>query len=159
MDGFPLNANNVLLVRWSCGHTPRTRTSIKCNFKINFYSIVFLCFTHLSSSFLVRVQMLLSVHLETMRFQRASLRKRFLAQITLVRSNAGMRASVSLQIERIVKTFSAKCAQISFNVRVTFHVPIEQSLQRKRLRTDLAGEFVRIVVGNWNRGFFAAILA
>lgn len=92
--------------------------------------------------------MLNAVHLQTVRLQRTTLRKRFLAQIAFVRPNAGVRSRVSLQIECVVESLAAECAQIAFDVRMAFHVTIKQSLECKRLRADDAGELVRIVVGN-----------
>lgn len=70
-----------------------------------------------------------------------------------------MRARVSLQVERVVESFAAERAQIALDVRMAFHVPIEQSLQRKRLGADVAGELVRVVVGDRNRRFFAVVTA
>lgn len=98
--------------------------------------------------------MLYAVHLQTVRLQRTALRKRLLAQITLVGSNAGVRSRVPLQIERVVESLAAERAQIAFDVRMAFHVAIEQSLERKRFRADDAGEFVWIVVGNGLGRFF-----
>lgn len=92
--------------------------------------------------------MLLAVHLQTMRLQRTALRKRLFAQIALVRPDAGVRSRMPLQVERVVEALAAERAQIAFDVRMAFHVPIEQPLQRERLRADDAGEFVRIVVGD-----------
>lgn len=73
------------------------------------------------------------MNLEAVRLQRASLGKRFLAQIALVRANAGVCSGVSLQVERIVESFSAERAQISLHIRVTLHVTIQQSLESEML--------------------------
>lgn len=77
--------------------------------------------------------MLNTVNLEAVRLQRASLGKRFLAQIALVWANAGVCSGVSFQIERIVESFSAECAQVSLYIRVTLHVTIQQSLESEML--------------------------
>jgi len=65
----------------------------------------------------------------------------FLTQSTLVRPDSGVRASMSFQIERIVESLAAEGAQIAFDVRMTFHVPIEQSLQCEALGAQSAREF------------------
>jgi len=36
-----------------------------------------------------------------------------------------MRASVSLEVERVVEAFAARRAQIALDVAVTFHVPVQ----------------------------------
>lgn len=70
-----------------------------------------------------------------------------------------MRSRVSLQIERIIETFAAKCAQIPFDVRMAFHVSIQQPLQCKRFRTYVTSEFIiRIIVGNRLRWLFAFVV-
>lgn len=114
--------------------------------------------THLCSPLLVRVLMLHAVYLQAMRLQRTPLRERLLAQIALVRPNAGVGARVPLQVERVVESFATKSAQIPFDVRVALHVPIEQPLQRERLRADVAGEFVRVIVGDRHRRLLVVVV-
>lgn len=63
-----------------------------------------------------------------------------------------VRASVSFQVERVVESFAAKRAQVTFDVRVTFHVSVEQPLQSETLGTKSAREFGRIVgIGSVDR--------
>lgn len=54
--------------------------------------------------------MLNSVYFQTVGFQRASLGKRFLAEIAFVGSDTGMRPRMSFQIERVVEPFAAEGA-------------------------------------------------
>jgi hypothetical protein len=82
------------------------------------------------------------VDLQAVGFQGTALRKGLFAQVTLVRPNAGVCPGVSLQVECVVEAFAAERAQIPLHVRVTFHVPVEQSLEHKRLGADATGEFV-----------------
>lgn len=96
---------------------------------------------HLSASLLVRILMLHAVHLETVRLQRATLREALLTQITLVRTHAGVRARVTLQVEGVVETLAAEGAQIPFDLRVTLHVPIQEALQRESFHTNATDEF------------------
>jgi hypothetical protein len=84
---------------------------------------------HLSASLLVSILMLNAMHLQAVRLQRAPLRKRLLAQIALVRAHPGMSPSVSLQIESVIESLAAESAQIAFDVRVTFHVTVQEPLQ------------------------------
>lgn len=48
---------------------------------------------------------------------------------------------MTLQIKCIIKTFTAKCAQVTLYFRMTFHMTIEQTLQRERLQTNAAYKF------------------
>ena len=45
-----------------------------------------------------------------------------------LRQLTGMCARVSFEVECVVETFAAERAQISFDVAVTFDVPVEQAL-------------------------------
>jgi len=38
---------------------------------------------------------------------------------------------MSFQVERVVESFTARRAQVTFDVAVTFHVTVEQTLQRE----------------------------
>lgn len=96
---------------------------------------------HLSASLLVGVLMLHAVHLEAVRLQRTALREALLAQVALVRTHAGVRARVTLQIEGVVEAFAAESAQIAFDFRVTLHVAIQQALQRERFQANATNEF------------------
>lgn len=80
---------------------------------------------HLRAPLLVRVLVLDAVHLQAVRLQRAPLRKGFLAQIALVRPDAGVRPGVPLQVERIVESLAAEGAQVALDVGVALHVPIK----------------------------------
>jgi glucokinase len=91
--------------------------------------------------------MLNAMHFQAVRFQRASLSERLLAKIALVGTDTGVGSCVALQVEGIVKAFAAECAQISLDIRVTFHVPVQQSLESEVLRADAAHELSRIFFG------------
>lgn len=80
------------------------------------------------------------MNFQTMRLQRATLRKGFLAEIALVGTNASVCSRVSFQVKRIVETFATECAQVSLNIRVAFHVTIEQSLKSEVLRANTTNE-------------------
>ena len=56
-----------------------------------------------------------------------------------------MRARVTLEVERVVESFTAEGTQIAFDVRVALHVPIEEPLEGEALGTEATGEFGRIV--------------
>lgn len=103
--------------------------------------------THLRAPLLVRVLVLDAVHLQAVRLQRAPLRERLLAQIALVRSDAGVRPGVPLQVERIVESLAAEGAQVALDIGVALHVPIQQPLQGKRLLAYPAGELVLLATG------------
>lgn len=47
-----------------------------------------------------------------------------------------MCSCVTLQIESVVESLAAERAQISLYIRMTFHVSIQESLQREMLGTD-----------------------
>lgn len=68
-----------------------------------------------------------------------------------------MCARMTLQIKRIVEAFAAERAQISLDVRVTFHMSVEQSLQCERFAANLTCELVRIIVGNRLGRFLFAV--
>lgn len=69
--------------------------------------------------------MLNTVNLQAVTFQRAPLSETLLAEITLVRSNAGVRPGVPLQVEGVVEAFPAESAQVTFHIAVAFHVTIQ----------------------------------
>lgn len=69
-----------------------------------------------------------------------------------------MRPSVSLQIKRIVKSLSTERAQISLHVRVTLHVSVEQTLQRKRLIAHSTTE-MRLAIFRRNRSDLRLIIS
>ncbi len=63
-----------------------------------------------------------------------------------------MRAGVSFQIEGVVKAFAAEGAQVALDVRMAFHVPIQEPLQGETLGAESAGEFGRVVgIGSVDR--------
>lgn len=51
-----------------------------------------------------------------------------------------MRSRVSLEVERVVETFPAEGAQVPLDIRVTLHVPVQQSLEGECLVTNAATE-------------------
>lgn len=106
----------------------------------------FLAHVHLCASLLVRVLMLNAVNLEAVTLEGTPLGEALLAQIALVRSNAGMRPGVPLQVERVVETLAAERAQVTFHVAVAFHVTIQQPLQAEVFAAHATRETVRIVV-------------
>lgn len=62
-----------------------------------------------------------------------------------------------LQIECVVEALSAESAQVSFDVRVTFHVTVEESLQVEALAANLTRKFIvslDLFDGRWD-AFFA----
>lgn len=91
--------------------------------------------------------MLNAVDLQAVGLQRASLCERFLAQIALVGTNAGVGSRVSLQVKGVVESFAAERAQVSLHVRVTFHVTVQQSLKCEVFRADAADELAVLVLG------------
>lgn len=90
--------------------------------------------------------MLDAVHLQTVRLERAALGERLLAQVALVRPDAGVGAGVPLQVERVVEALGAERAQVALHVRVALHVPVQQPLQAERFRADAADEPLLVVV-------------
>ena len=120
------------------------------------------------------------MHLEAVRFQRAALRERLLAQGALVRSDTcrtitkrkrstivvacccmlsdvvcvrtGVGAGVPLEVEGVVEALAAEGAQVALDVRVALHVPVEQPLQREHLLADPASELVVLGLRAWQRG-------
>jgi len=105
----------------------------------------FFTYVHLCSSLFVLILMGHSVYFETMRLQRAPLSERLLTQRTFIRADTCVRASVSFQIERIVEAFAAEGTKVAFDVRVTFHVPVEKPLQREALGAEPAREPVVVL--------------
>lgn len=79
---------------------------------------------------------------QAVRLERTSLSERLLTQITFVRSNTCMSSGMSLQIEGIVEALSAEGAQVSFDVRVTFHVTVEETLQIEAFTANVTSELV-----------------
>lgn len=59
-----------------------------------------------------------------------------------------MCSCVSFQIERIIESFSAKCTQVSLNIRMAFHMTIQEPLQSESLGTYATYELVWIVFRN-----------
>lgn len=106
-----------------------------------------LAYVHLRAPLLVRILVLNAVHLQAVRLQRAPLGERLLAQIALVRPDAGVRPGVPLQVERIVESLAAEGAQVALDVRVALHVPIQQPLQGERLLAYPADELVLLTTG------------
>ena len=56
-----------------------------------------------------------------------------------------VRAGVSFQIKGVVEAFATEGAEVAFDVRMAFHVPIQEPLQGETLGAESAGEFGRIV--------------
>ena len=56
-----------------------------------------------------------------------------------------MRSRVSFEIERIVESFAAEGAQVSFELAVILQVSIEQSLQFECLRAQAADEIFAMI--------------
>ena len=54
----------------------------------------------------------------------------------------GVRARVSLEIERVVETLAAQRAQIAFNIAVTLEVPVEHA----QLREDFLAHLTLVSV-------------
>lgn len=80
------------------------------------------------------------MNFKTMRLQRASLCKGFLAEIALVGTNASVGSSVSFQVECVIEALAAECAQVPLHIRVAFHVTIEQSLESEVLGANTTDE-------------------
>ena len=49
---------------------------------------------------------------------------------------ACMRSRVSLQVERVVEAFAAESAQVTFDVRMAFHVSTQETLQGEALQRE-----------------------
>ena len=43
---------------------------------------------------------------------------------------------VPLEVEGVVEALAAESAEVALHVAVALHVPVQQALQAKRLRTD-----------------------
>lgn len=116
---------------------------------------------YLCTSLFVCVLMLHAMDLQAMWLQGAALRERFLAQIALVRPNASVRPGVSLQIKGIVESFAAEGAQVAFDIWMTLHVSIQESLKGECLRAYSAHELIVIVHRGrfWGRSRFFIIIA
>jgi hypothetical protein len=56
-----------------------------------------------------------------------------------------MRSGVSFQIKGVIETLPAEGAKVALDVRMAFHVPIQQPLEGETLGAKTAGEFVGIV--------------
>ena len=61
---------------------------------------------------------------------------------------------MTLQIEGVVESFTAECAQITFAVTVTLHVTVEKALKGEHLGADPALELGRIGFRTYGREFF-----
>lgn len=70
--------------------------------------------------------------------------KRFLTKIALVGTNTCMCSSMSFQIKRIVESFTTEGTQVSFCIRVTFHMPIQKSLKTKHFCAQATLKLCRI---------------
>lgn len=90
--------------------------------------------------------MLNSVNLKTVAFERTSLRETLLAKVALVRPDTSVRARVPFKVEGVVETLSAESTQITFDITVTFHVTVQQSLQAESLVADTTAKSAWIVV-------------
>lgn len=165
--GWFSSANNELLAHLLCDRIPRRHTSrmttrkkkngwkeksILVNHITRFALIqsprqehLFFFSIYLGATFFVCILMLDAVHFETMRFQGATLCEWFLAQIALVWPDAGVCSCVPFQVECIIESLAAERAQIAFDIRMTFHVSVEQPLQCKRFVTLSALEFIFII--------------
>jgi len=93
---------------------------------------------YLGSTLFVIILVSHAMNFEAVRFQRAPLCKRFFAKITPIRTNTCMCSCVPFQIKGIIKPFSAKCTKITFGIRVTLHVSIQQPLKAKHFCTHSA---------------------
>lgn len=71
--------------------------------------------------------------------------KGFLAQVTLVRPDARVRPRMSLEVECVIETLAAECAEVSFDVRVAFHMSVQKSLKAEVLRANSTHKFRRII--------------
>lgn len=60
-------------------------------------------------------------------------------------AQTGMRSCVTLQVERVVKSFAAKSAQIALDLRVAFDMTVQQSLQVELLKSRDYNGFVYIL--------------
>lgn len=59
-----------------------------------------------------------------------------------------MGACVSLQVKRIVESFTTESAQVPFNIRMTFHVSVKKALQGETLTANAAHELVAFFIGD-----------
>lgn len=59
-----------------------------------------------------------------------------------------MRSGVSLQVERIVKSFAAECAQVTFHVGMAFQVAIQQTGQTEALEADCTAQRILLIHRN-----------
>ena len=55
---------------------------------------------------------------------------------------------VSLQVESVVETFPTEGAEISLDVTVALHVPVEESLEREGLAADPAPELAGVLLAS-----------
>lgn len=69
-----------------------------------------------------------------------------------------MRSRVSFQIERIIESFPTKRAQVPLDVRMAFHVPVQQTLQGESLVAYPASE-VGLAVFRSDRGHFGFVFS
>lgn len=74
--------------------------------------------------------------------------------------NSGVSTRVTFQIKRVVESFAAESAKISLNIRVTFHVSVEESLQRERLGANSACELATLFFDcqSWGGGLRIVLL-
>ena len=55
-------------------------------------------------------------------------------------------SGVSLQVEGVVESFPAECAEISLDVTVTLHVPVKKSLKGESFATNPAAKLAGVHV-------------
>ena len=51
---------------------------------------------------------------------------------------------MTLQIEGVVKSLAAECAEVPLGVAVALHVPVQQALQPKSFATNAAGKLALV---------------
>lgn len=93
---------------------------------------------HLGAPLLVGVVVLHSVHLQAVALEGTPLSERLLAQIALVRPDTCMSSCVPFEIKCVIESFAAEAAKVSFEVRMTLHVPVQESLQGKNFGANSA---------------------
>lgn len=108
--------------------------------EFGFASRVTAFLTHIDfgTALFVGVAVLDAMHLQAVRFQGAPLGERLLTQVAFIWTNTCMRSGVSLEIEGIVEAFSTESAKVSLNIRMTFHVSVQQTLESEGLGANSA---------------------
>jgi hypothetical protein len=90
------------------------------------------------------------MHLVQMRLETAALRELAIALEALKRPHARVCARVSLEVESVIEALLTKRAQIALDVAVIFHVTIHQTLQLKRLLTNLTLVLILRIIDDLN---------